>query len=298
MKRVLKLLIRPLYRGFWMLGKSNPMILASSTAFFATFSLPPSVILLITFLGWCFDDHHLGVALFEKIEDILGHEATEQIQTIAANFVKMEEDGLVGVGVFLFFVFAATTLLVIIQDSLHILWRINLSATNKLRKTLLGRAKAFSLILSIGVLFLLSLAADASLLMLKEHLPSYFHSHHILTIRAMHVVLAFVIITLWFMLVYKVLPDARVTWQVAFAGGMLSSLLFNVGKVVLGRFLVHSKIAVIFGTSGSFALILLFIFYTSFIFYFGAAVTFAFGRMIKQPISPSDWNVKTEPKQA
>lgn len=285
-----KLLFKTFRKSYSLLGRNNPLILASSTAFFATFSLPPIIIILVSLLGLCFKSEHVSKELFISIKDLLGNNATIQIQAIYNNFVILEGKGWIAAGIFLFFVFSATTLLVIIHDSIHILWRIAHKSTNRMRTRLWERMKAVLLIVSIGVLFLISLLFDMSLALLKEHLPTMFHSNGIFILRIFHVIFSFFVVTTWFSLVFKVLPNAFVPWKIAFAGGFVTGLFFSIGKLILGKFLVNGQIATVFGASGSFALILLFIFYSSLFFYFGACFTYTWGKIIGNPIRPGKYS--------
>jgi membrane protein len=282
----IQLFLKTLRDAFFLLTRSNPLILASSTAFFATFALPPIIIIIVTSLGLIFRNDIISFELFNSIQDLMGENATEQLEAIASNFIILEGNGWIAAGVFLFFIFAATTLLVVIHDSIHLLWRISVQKKNKFRTSMMERFKAITLILSIGVLFLLTLLFDTTIAFYKDNIHLLFNLNDLVMIKTLHFVFAFLVITLWFSLVFKVLPNAFVPWKIALSGGIVTSVLFGIGKIALHRFLVRGSIVTIFGASGSFALILLFIFYTSFIFYYGASFTYMIAKNSGQPIKP------------
>ena len=98
-----------------------------------------------------------------------------------------------------------------------------------------------------------------------------------------------VVITVWFALIFKILPEAHLTWEVAFVGGFLTAILFSFGEFILGNVLIHARLASIFGAMTSLALILLFVFYCSFILYFGAAFTLEYANQTDQKISTSKY---------
>jgi membrane protein len=99
-------------------------------------------------------------------------------------------------------------------------------------------------------------------------------------------IVSVLVVTAWFTVLFRYLPDGRPSWRIAISGALLTSLLFTVGKVVLKRMLPDSSIGVIFGASASLVLLLLFVFYSSMILYFGAAFTKVWSEFRKQPIQP------------
>src|SRR5690606_20991016 len=99
-------------------------------------------------------------------------------------------------------------------------------------------------------------------------------------------------ITCWFGIIFKLLPNARIGWKPALIGGFCTSLLFSLGKFILGRVLIRGDIGSVFGTSASVVLLLLFIFYSAIIFYYGAVFTKNYAAAIGQPVRPARYSVK------
>lgn len=287
MKTRIHILPKTLKDAYLLLDDSHPLLLASSTAFFATFSLSPIIILLVNFMGLCLKSEKVSAELFVSIQTTFGTQAAKQIETIVHNFKIEESNGWIAVAGFVFLIFVSTTLLRVIQQSIHILWRITHKPINRFKFGFIERAKAFAMILSIGLLFLVSLLMDGSIALMRDYTGGFMPSATLIGIRAINIMLSVSLITAWLTILFKFLPDTRVKWRVAFAGGLVTGTLFNIGKVILANFLLYSRIASLYGASAAFALILLFIFYTAFIFYFGAAFTFAYGKNTKRPIKPS-----------
>jgi len=102
--------------------------------------------------------------------------------------------------------------------------------------------------------------------------------------NAITYLLSLVFVTLWFGIIFRLLPDGRPTWKVAFTGAFVTAILFNIGKIILRLLLTHSNLNSLYGTSASVVLILLFVFYSSLIMYFGAAFTCAWADYVHQPI--------------
>ena len=142
------------------------------------------------------------------------------------------------------------------------------------------------MILFIGILFLIALMLDTSVAIFRDYLHEIIPSVDVTVIRIINIIFSIAVVTIWFTMVFKILPEARVQWKVALAGGLLTGILFSFGKFVLGKLLIHARVATIFGASASIALLLLFIFYSSMILYFGTAFTHEYGKATGNPILP------------
>ena len=141
-------------------------------------------------------------------------------------------------------------------------------------------------IITAGLLFAVGLLAETMQAFIGKYifeisplLSIYFNS-------IINYLFSILIVTVWFTLMFRYLPDGRPLWRVAFAGAFLTSLLFTVGKIVLHWLLSYSNINTLYGTSASIVLLLLFVFYSSLILYYGAAFTKVWGIHIKEPIRP------------
>lgn len=270
--------------AFTLLKKSNPLVLASSTAFFAVFSLSPIIIILVNVLSLYFSSEEISDELFNTIASTFGSQTADQIQAIVENFRSYANQLWIAIAGFIFLIFIATTLLSIVKLNLNQIWGIRKKPKHKVRYRLIERAKAAAAIILIGLLFVVSLFFDTALTVLHNYLQDLIPSLDSALIWLINVVFSLLVVTLFFMMIYKFLTDADVRWSIASVGGLITALLFNAGKILLSRLLMYSRMETIFGTSASIALILLFIFYTSFIIYYGAAFTFEFARVKGKPI--------------
>lgn len=276
--------ISALRGAFILLRKNDPLILASATAFFATFSLPPIIVILVSVLGLYFKSEHIRQRLFDKLTSMLGGQTTGEIEKIVHNFMKLEGNAWVTAAGFLFLLFVATTLLSIVRKAIHQLWHIRRKSSMTLYYGVKERMLGLGMLLFIGLLFLISLLLDASVSLFRNYLHDIFPNVDTMVIRIINIVFSILVVTIWFTILFKILPEARVKWRVAFAGGLLTGLLFSIGKLVLRLMLVESNLVTIYGASASIALLLLFIFYSSMIIYYGAAFTHTFGKAIGCPI--------------
>ncbi len=217
--------------AFILLRRNDPLILASATAFFTTFSLPPIIIILVSVLGLYFKSEHIRQQLFDKLTSMLGGAATGEIEKIVHNFMKLEGNAWVTAGGFLFLLFVATTLLSIIRKAIHQLWHIRRKSSMKLYYGVKERMLGLGMLLFIGLLFLASILMDASVSLFRRQLHDIFPDVDAMVIRILNIVFSILVVTIWFTVLFKVLPEARVKWRVAFAGGFLTGLLFSIGKL-------------------------------------------------------------------
>lgn len=283
----LKCIATAFKRALGLLERNDPLILCSSTAFFATFSLSPIIILLVNLFSIYFTSDKIGYQMFKAVGSTFGRETARDIEKIVGNFMELESGWLITLGSSLFFIFVATTLLTVVKKAIHKLWRIRSKPEWHLRYVGWERGTAILLIFYSGVLLLLSILVDTGLAVSRDYLEVIWPGAAIFAIKILNTVFSVVVIAVWFTLIFKILPEAHVKWEVAFVGGFLTALLYSIGEFVLGKVLVHARLASIFGATTSLAVILLFIFYCSFILYFGAAFTHEYAVKTDQRIMTS-----------
>jgi membrane protein len=281
--------------AFGLLRRTEPLILSSSTAFFTTFALSPILILLVNLFGLYFKSDRLTNQVFGKLGTTIGYEAAADIQGIVNNFMEYETTWMLTLAGILFFIFVSTTLLGVIKQNIHKLWRIRKHG-HRIRHNFKERFIFICIILISGVLFLISLFIDTSLAISFDYLQTVIPGIGIVVIKILNLVFSLIMVTLWFTIIFKMLPDAKIDWDVAFNGAFLTSILFSAGKFLLGKVLVHARIATIFGASASFALLLLFIFYSSFILYYGAAFTHEYAEHSERHICAGKYAAEYEEK--
>lgn len=262
------------------------MRLAGATAFFTTFALPPILLIMIQILSLLFNQRAVSRELFMQLGGIIGKDSVMQLIDTLRAFRGIASNLPIAIGGFIFLLFVATTLFKVIQSSLNQLWMIRITGIRKIKIALVSRIKSILVIFFTGLLFMASVIAESFTTFfgnqLKELLPvmSFYLNSTIATL------LSITIVWVWFSLLFRYLPDGKPTWKIAFTGGLLTSILFTIGKVILKWLLPNSNIGVVYGASASIVLLLLFVFYASLIFYFGAAFTKVWSEYKKQPIQP------------
>lgn len=270
--------------SFRTLKNNEPLILASATSFFATFSLSPAIVILVNVLGLYFRNEAIRTQLIGKLEGMFGPETSRYIEGIVKNVGQTELNWTVAVFGFLFLLFVATTMLKVVKQAINKIWKIKRKHVSRLRYNFAERSIATAILLGSGLMVGISALADTSLALFNKYLSDQLPTVQFLLVRSLNLLFSIIIGTAWFTILFKVLPDARIHWRIALAGGFVTALLFSVGKFILGKLLLYDTIANIFGPSASFVLILLFIFYSSMILYYGAAFTYVYAARRKLPI--------------
>jgi membrane protein len=282
--------------AFLQLNRSEPLMLASATAFFTLFSLTPILVLLLNILSILFRNKKITESLFQPIEKVFGSETSEQIRSIVENVKSLGGEWYITVAGFIFLLFVATNLLTIVKKAINQLWRIRKSTSKKVRYSLRERLVAILLLLSMGFVFTISLLLDASVAFMEGYLHELIPGVDTFLIRTVNIIFSILVVTSWFTILYKILPDAIVHWKVALVGGLLTAVLFTIGKWMLGQLLDYSNMVTIFGAFASVFFILLFIFYASLILYYGAAFTYCYATESNRPIKPRKYSDNYEVK--
>ncbi len=266
--------------------KNDPLRMAGATAFFTTFALPPIMVILIQSLKYVVGPDVVRSQLFAKLTETLGIEAARQIAEVLQAFRRMADNWWITIGGFIFLLFVATTLFRVIKNSINQIWKIRSVGKTSAGQTLLSRLRAIIVILFAGVLFVIGLMAESLQVFIGKYLTdlspilsAYFNTF-------LSSIFSILITMCWFTVVFRYLPDGRPRWKIAWIGGLLTSLLFMFGKIILHVMLTYSSINNFYGASASIVLLLLFVFYSAMILYFGASFTKIWGIHQHQPITP------------
>lgn len=266
--------------------ENDPLRMAGATSFFTTFALPPIIIIIIRTLGIFFNKRSLGRQIFEKLNEVIGRESAEQVITTIRSFRALQHNWLITAGSFIFLLFIATTLFRVIKNSLNQIWDIRIAAKRNIKQRFSSRINSIVIILFTGILFLGVLLADG----LQSIIGEYFIKIAPVTTYYVNAVfsqlVSIIVVTLWFFVLFMYLPDGRPAPKVALAGALVTGILFTIGKLLVRMLLSQGNLGSLYGTSGAMVFLLLFVFYSSLILYFGAAFTKAWGRHTGRPIHP------------
>jgi len=274
--------------------KDDPIRLAGTTAYFTVFALAPIIIIIISVIGLLLGQETIEEKAFAELNSLLGDQGAEMIRGFVENYKDTERDILGTIIGFGIFIFSATSFFTVLQKSLNFVWRIRAKPSRGILKTLKDRALSFGMVLSLGLLLLISLVIDATIAVLKDFLTERLPGLTVFLIRAGNFVISFGIIMVIFAMIYKFLPDARIKWRVTWMGAFITTILFVAGRTLIGLFLGNANVGIMYGAAGSLFVILLWVFYSSIIFFFGAEITQQYAEFYRHGIQPKDYAVAIE----
>ncbi|HTI93298.1 MAG TPA: YihY/virulence factor BrkB family protein [Puia sp.] len=266
--------------------KNDPLRMAGATAFFASFSLPFILIILIQLFGLVLDRHEVSQQLFKGLSGVLGDSGQQQVRTISRGFRRLATNWYIAAGGFIFLLFVVTTLFKVIKDSINQLWDLH-PAGEKLSEIIVPRLRSIGLILLAGVLFLGDLTLESFLVNLRHSVTGLSGMGSSVLFFILQQLLSLLIVTGWIFSLFLYLPDGRFSFRVTFRGAVLTGVLFTIGKFILGWLLISSNIQRLYGTAGAFVIVLLFVFYIALILYYGAAYTAVLAGYHKESVRPA-----------
>jgi membrane protein len=274
--KTLKLAWRILKRTGENFSEDNCMKLAASLSYYTIFAVAPLLIIIISIVGSFFGRAAVEGRVRTEIQSLVGNAAALQIQEIIAN-VERSHNTFVGamIGIVILFV-GATGIFTEIQGSINFIWSVKAKPKKSWLKYLINRALSFVLVLTLGFLLVVTLISSALFSLLGNKLTTTFPHVTVYLLTTLNIVLLLVTITGLFMVIYKVLPDAVISWRDALVGSVFTALLFLAGKYLIGIYLSKSKLGITYGTAASVVIVLTWVYYSSVILYFGAEFTRAF----------------------
>lgn len=259
-------------------GSNRPIQLAGTTAYFAVFSTVPIIIIIISVFGYITGNSAVREKLFDELEIMVGGDSAKLLQNAIDNYSIVENSTLGTIVGAVIFLVSATALFSELQNSINFIWRIKVKSSLKtsLLNLLKTRAFSFAVILGLGILLMGSLILDASIGILKNFLSARFSSDFVILAQTINLLISLAIVGVVTAFVYKFLPDVHVNWSAAWFGAGVTSVLFAVGRLLIGMILSNSNMGVIYGTAGSIVVILVFVYIVALIFYFGVGLTHEF----------------------
>ena len=268
------------------LKRNDPLRLAGATAFFSTFALPPILIILIQLFGLFINRKELSSQLLNRLANLLGKTSAQQVQQVLAHFDSRSQSIFALSLGFLFLIFVATTLFSVIKNSLDQIWKIRVKAHPGILFYLKLRGRSLLVILLAGLLFIILIFVESMQALLGEYIDYLGLRAGNFINGAVNELIFIGVVTTWFSIIFRFLTDGRPKWIAALSGGFFTAVLFSFGKVILKTALSLSNISNIYGASGSMVLILLFVFYSSLIFYYGGCFIKAMSDDLNLPIRP------------
>ncbi|MCP1994506.1 YihY/virulence factor BrkB family protein [Flavobacterium sp. HSC-61S13] len=269
----------------------NAMKFSASLSYYTVFALPPLSILIISISGFFFGEEAVTGEFYGQIKELVGDSAALQIQEAIKN-VRLSDSGTLATifGVIMLF-FGASAVFAEIQSSINYIWGLKAKPNKGLVRFVKNRLLSFSMIASVGFLLLVSLIVNSVVDVLYVQLTKLFHEETVYLVGVVNNIVVFVIITLLFSIIFKTLPDGKIGWRETIVGSGFTSLFFMIGKFGIGMYLGNSSSSSLYGAAGSIIVILIWVYYSAIILYFGAEFTKVYAEMYGKKIEPNSYSV-------
>ncbi len=254
--------------------EKDPFRESAVIAYYAIFSLPGLLVLVMTLAGYFFGREAVIGQLHGQIGDAMGNDTADQIQEMMTRAQRNKGSiwamliGLITILV------GATGVFVQLQKSLNVIWEVKATpAKSGLWVLLKVRLFSFGLILSIAFLLLVSLVIASILAAVSKWLQQIWPGSMVHFLQTANFLISLSIISVLFALIFKILPDAKIKWRYVWVGAFLTGSLFEIGKFGLGMYFGHAQPGSLYGGAGSIILILLWVSYSAMILFYGAEFT-------------------------
>jgi membrane protein len=243
----------------------------ASISFYTITSIGPVLFIVVAIAGLAFGEDAARGAIASQLSELMGRASADLVQT-AVQSASGKSSGILAS------VLGATTLLITasgvfgeMQSALNAIWKTQRRGTTVTR-LVRARAASLGLVAALGFLLLVSLVISAILSGLSSYINAVL-PFGALILQILNFAISFAMISVLFAAIYKVLPDAKLSWADVLVGALVTALLFNVGKFLIGFYLGHSAVASSYGAAGALIIVLLWIYYSAQIFLLGAEFT-------------------------
>jgi membrane protein len=276
-------------------SEDNVLRLSAALAYYAIFSIGPFLAIVVGVAGILFGAESVRHQIEQQLQGMMGEGATRMVDSMMS--ARHKGTGIVTtiIGVVVLLVGAAGVFGQL-QDSLNTIWEVKSKPGAGIWNLVRKRFLSFSMVLGVGFLLLVSLALSTALTALSGRLHSLIHLPE-WTAHTFDFVLSFAVITVLFAAIFKFLPDVKIGWRKVWVGAIGTSLLFALGKYLLGFYLGRESTASAYGAAGSVIVILMWVYYASVILFFGAEFTQVYARQTGAKISPSKYAVPVTEEQ-
>jgi membrane protein len=265
--------------------------LSGSLAYYTIFSMGPLLVLIISLCGIFLGEEAVQGKLYATLAGFVGADTAAQLQEIIKNASIGGKGKIAAIVGGITLLVGATSVFAEIQDSINSIWGLKPKPKRGWVKMLQNRFLSFSVIISLGFILLVSLAISGIIEGLNARLQAAYPDVTVVIFYVLNLIITLAVTSFIFAVIFKVLPDAEIRWRDVAIGSLVTALLFMIGKFAIGLYISKSNIGSTYGAAGSLVVVLLWVYYSSFILYFGAEFTKSYAMEYGAPIHPSKYAV-------
>lgn len=256
----------------WQWFNANAQRLGASLAFYTMFSMAPLLVVVVGIAGVVFGREAAEGQIIWQMRDLIGEQGAEVARTMLTH-VDRPGAGFVatGIGVFVLLL-GSSAVFAELRSTLNAVWGVQAPAGSGLTGMVKDRAFSVAMVMAIGFLLLVSLVVNAALSAAGARV-GYMLPLPEAALQLLNTAISLVVITGLFAALYKVVPDARIAWRDVITGAFVTTLLFSIGKLLIGLYLGKASIGSAYGAAGSVVVLLMWVYYSAQVFFLGAVFT-------------------------
>jgi membrane protein len=245
---------------------------AAALAYYAVFSLAPLLVIVVAVASWFASSAAVGDAVQAQAQMLLGDRGGALVTELLRNAAMEQRAGVAALIAIFVLILGATSAFSELKASLDDIWGVSVRVSPSFVGALRPRLLSFGLVLSLAFLLLISLVINAAMELFAAYFGARLGPGGTVAIQTASLAGSFLVITLLFAVIYKLLPEIHLNWRDVAVSALLTASLFMVGRVLIGKYLGQSAAASVFGTASSLAVLLLWIYYSTLVFFLGAEI--------------------------
>ncbi|MFV8364226.1 YihY/virulence factor BrkB family protein [Flavobacterium sp. ZT3P35] len=280
-----------LKRTYHEFDDDNAIKLSASLSYYTIFSLPPLLIIILSIFSFFFGREAVTGRFFGQINGMVGNQAAIQIQETIKNIELSDSNTFAAIFGGIMLLIGASGVFAEIQSSINFIWGLKAKPNKGIMKFIKNRLMSFSMIASVGFLLMVSLMVNTVMDVINTRLLVYFPNTTVYIFYIFNIIILFLTTTILFAIIFKTLPDGDIDWKDALIGSSFTSFFFMIGKFGIGFYLGSSTVATVYGAAGSVVIILIWVYYSAIILYFGAEFTKVYANAHGNKIIPNGYAV-------
>lgn len=288
-------------KNFWHIFKDavkgsdqhNILKLSASLAFYSLFAIGPLLLVIIFISNIFWGRQAIEGKIYSQISGFIGETPATQVQELIKNATISSSNFLAIIGV-IALIIAATTIFTDVQDSMNSIWNLRVKKGRGWQQYIKNRLMSFAFVMGLGFLMLAFLTLDSVLGGIMSRLKTIFQEESFVIVYVLNLILTSLIVAFFFAFIYKVMPDATIHWKEVWAGSLFSSVLFMAGKFGVTHYVKMIHTVNTYTPAGSMIILMLWVYYSATILYFGAEFTKAWALKFGAVIRPKNFAVTIE----
>ncbi|MDX1542333.1 MAG: YhjD/YihY/BrkB family envelope integrity protein [Christiangramia sp.] len=282
----IKIIFKLLKKSYISWNKNEPYARSATIAYYALFSLPSLLIIVVSIAGYFFGREAVRGRLMGEISGFIGQETADAIENMIENAALSQESTWAVIFGLAILIFGATGVFFQLKVAMNNIWNVAAKRTNFLR-LVLDRVISLGMVLVLGLLLLIALVVSAVLRLIADKIEEYLPNITEVVVFIANYALSFFFITTLFAMIFKLLPDIKIRLRTTYMGAGLTTALFLIGEFIISFYFGQSEPASVYGGASSVVLILLWVYYTCLILFFGAEFTVQYALLKKEKVEPN-----------